>query len=391
MKLLEGTLDATAPAALEASDTTLTPGQITASLKRWRIPGDIITRTCQAIDDEALRSSIRWAAGYCRDRNLSCGDFGELLQQPRTGAPYSADSVYQLFTGRRDVASVKNFCTSVDAFRRRVEETGSQAAGSFIETSLTRKIWGTCRTALTRRQITFIFGPSQIGKTTALAEYARRNNHGETILIRMPTRGSMGELLEEFAIRLGLGAQTKTRLLRRRIIESFDDRTLLVIDEAHQCLTSHYSDRALGSLEFIREIHDRRKCGVVICGTEVLRIGLQNHPVLRQLWLRGYRPLNLPGAPTDANILEFDRAFGLTDPPDKNIRVNWEDPDTEDQRSAVGNPAKLQATTIKTFGLGRWCRILEDARDAATDDGKRITWGHVIRAAAAFQPADETH
>ena len=230
-----------------------------------------------------------------------------------------------------------------------------------------------------------LIGPSGIGKTTALDAYATAHNHGETMMVRMPTRGGLGDLLSEFAFRLSISRKEKYCDLRRRVLDSFDKKNLIIIDECHQCLTSDYSSRALASLEFLREIWDRRKCGMVLCGTNTFRDSLKSNLILRQLWLRGYRPLQLPKIPSQANLAEFARHYGLVPASDREIEVQTDDEDTGKKRAIRGNPLKLEEKTVTTFGLGRWLSILDDASEAAREAGVRISWGRVIAAAEAFE------
>lgn len=361
-----------------------TPGVAAMQNQRWRIAGDTVARVLADQPDD-IRRELKWLQGYGLQRQMSYAEAGALLRQPDSGKPYSGDSIYQALTGRRNDSegSLRNLAESVRELRQRVEETAPRGRAAFIETSLTKRIWGACAAALRRQKLTFIFGPSQIGKSTAIAEYAARHNHGETIMVRMPTRGALGDFLEELAIRIGISPQSKTKELRRRIIESFDDRTLLIVDECHECLRSHYSDRALATLDFIREIYDRRRCGVVLVGTDVFRAGVRSIKILKQLWLRGYRPLQLPAAPTPANLVDFAKAFGLDPAPDRNITVEHEATDDSGrttQETVRGNPSAIQAKVITTYGLGRWLNILEDAAESAADAGKRNTWGRVILA-----------
>lgn len=372
--------------AEQLANPKVTNGILAMSNQKFRIPGDVIAKTCENLPD-SQRQAIKWAAGYCHQRNLSLEEFGALLRQ-KNGSPYSADSVYAVFTGRRDASSVENFCAAVETLRRRIEETRPRL-GQFIETSLTRKVFQVCRRAFERKKLTFIFGPSQIGKSTGLDAYAQQHNHGETYLIRMPTRGSLGDFLEELAIRTNIPAQNRHHQLRRRIMECFDDRTLLIVDECHQCFMSHYSDRALASLEFCREIWDRRKCGMVLCGTNVFRDQLKTNRVLRQLWLRGYSPLQLPSEPTEANLSDFAKGFGLPPAEDKTLNVEWIACDDDGRelppKRVSGNPLKLQQSVIKDHGLGRWLSILEDASDVAKEERGRVTWGRVIIAYRNWQ------
>jgi hypothetical protein len=361
-----------------------TNGTLAMDSIKFRIPGDQILKATAAYSDH-VRESIRWASGYCRDRNISTADFGAMLRN-KYGEPYSNDSVWKLFTGRREESELGPIIESIESLRRSVEEVMGHTSTGFIRTRLTDMIWRTCRRALLKHKLTFIFGESQIGKTTAITEFSRDRSNGLTTFVRMPTRGALGDFLEEVALRLGIPTQQKFRELRRRIIESFDERMLLIVDECHQCFSSHYSNRSLASLEFCREIHDRRKCGVVLVGTNVLRDGITRGPhsrLLRQLWLRGFAPLQLPDVPSPANLADFAKAFELDPAEEKIINLNYTD-EQDAKRTIKCNPLELQTEVVTQWGLGRWLSILQQAAEDAKDESKPLTWGRVIRAHAQF-------
>lgn len=368
------------------ADTTTESSAAVPSMAaiKFRIPGDQVLKGTAAYS-ERPRETIRWAAGYCRDRNLSPSDFGQLLPN-KYGDAYSGDSVWKLFTGRRDEAELGPIVDAIEKLRRSVEETMGRMDTGFIETRLTKAIWRLLHRVRKWHRLTCIFGESQIGKTVGITEYTRNNNHGLTILVRMPTRGAIGNFMEELARVLGIPTQQKHGELRRRLIESFDESMLLIVDEAHQCMMSSYSSRSLATLEFIREIHDRRKCGVCLVGTNTLREGLTLGPdskMLRQLWLRAYAPMQLPDRPSDENLAEFSRAFGLDPAESKTITARYQTEDGE-QATVSGNPAELQRDIVKKWGLGRWLSILQEASEDAKESGSKLTWGRVIRTHAQF-------
>lgn len=363
------------------------PGVAAMSDIRWRIPGDQVAKAVADFSDSA-RETLKWLAGYCRRENLSPAAIGAKLKN-KSGQPYSGDAISAIYHGRRQESELGHLLAEVKSFRRTVEEREGLIETGFIEWSGSKQIWDTCQRAFLRRRITYIFGESQVGKTTALIEYQRRHNHGETIYVRMPTGGAMGNFLQELALSLGIPPAQRQRELRQRIMESFDDRMLLIVDECHQCIPTHVATRSLLCLDFCREINERRKCGIVLCGTNVFRDGMlrgSHAKVLRQLWLRGYSPLQLPAVPNEQARAVFAKAFGLDPATDKSITFQYEG-EKEAQR---GNPISTEALVCQEYGLGRWISILQDASDEAQQVGKGLTWGRVLAAHARFRKIEQS-
>lgn len=349
---------------------------------RWFLASDTVHKATEGMP-EYEQDNIRWLQRYAASGNHPPSSIASQLRKPN-GEAYSQATVYQVLTGRRTEqgVSVRTFAEAIASMRRRISETESARSTAFVETSTTRKIFAMCRQCVTKQRIGFLFGPPQTGKTSALTEYSRCYNHGETHLVRMPTRGALTHFLSELAAKVQVPTQRREDELRRRILDCFDERTLLVVDEAHQCLMGRGESGAM-TLEFIREIHDRRKCGVVICGTQVLQDNLQHNKVLRQLWLRRAPGLvlNLTTAGvSESELDQFAASFGLDPAPTTRMRVRYRifgaDGNPID-KSFPEVPSELQKRIIATDGLGAWCKLLEDARDLP---GERMTWGKVITA-----------
>lgn len=357
---------------------------------RWHIASDVVHKATEKLADFE-RENIRWLQRYAAGGNHPMGSVAERLKKPN-GDSYSPDTIYQVLTGRRTEqgVSVRQFADAVAAMRRRIAETESTLSSGFVETRTTRKIWAVCRAARLKRRVAFIFGPPQCGKTSALTEYSKVYNHGETQFIRMPTRGALTNFLDEMATRVQVPSQRRENEMRRRILDCFDESTLLIVDEAHQSLMGRGESGAM-TLEFIREIYDRRKCGVVICGTEVLEHQLRNNKILRQLWLRRSPGLvlNLTNTGvTDVELAQFAEAFELPPAPEDRVRVTYVIPGPDgrkSQRTHSEVPAELQHRVVRADGLGAWCKLLEDARDLP---GPKMTWGKVIIAYCLAQAAE---
>lgn len=364
----------------ETAVVPVEPMKISAS--RWRIPTDVVHKATEGLPDFE-KDNVRWLQRHAAGGNFSIQDLAASLKKPN-GEPYSPDTLYQVLTGRRtdQGVSLRGFAEAVAQYRRQISEVDAEISSAFVHTRTTRKIIAVCRQSLLKRRVGFIFGPPQIGKTITLTYYQQQYNHGETTLVRMPTRGSLTHFLRELSVRVKVPSHLREDEIRRRILDCFDDRTLLIVDEAHQCLMGRAESCAL-TLEFVREIHDRRKCGVVICGTQVLSDHLQHNKVLRQLWLRRSpgMVLNLTTESISASELaHFAAAFGLDPAPESKVRVKFVVPGPDGkpvERTHTEVPALLQKRIVSTDGLGAWCKLLEDARDIP---GPRMTWGKVITA-----------
>lgn len=361
------------------------------ALSRFTIAGDVVARACAKMP-EATRDAVKWLHGYCVAKNLSHKDVAPMLKQ-EDGTPYHADSLYHMFTGNREPEQLTKLVHAITRFRRVEEDRAGMVKSGFVETATTRRIFAICRKALLRNRIAFIFGESQTGKTVALEEYARTHNHGETKMFRFPAGGSYTEMLREMAIMLDIPKTNAGIDLRRRIIDCFDSRMLLIADEIleSQSRTDGSIKRSLRSLNFLREIHDRKKCGLVLCGTNVFKdtlAGCTEYRNLRQLTLRGLPPLRLPSVPSPKDLARFADAYGLGEAPneDKTVRVTFvDDEGNEVKKPITANPAELQARVVKEHGLGRWITILQEAADIAREKRSPITWGAVISAHDSFE------
>jgi DNA transposition AAA+ family ATPase len=335
---------------------------------RHRIPGDVVNKATSNLEDEE-RSALRWLHSYGSERNLSLEEIASLLKQDN-GKSYSRDSVYQALTGRRaeSGASLAPFVAAVQRLRKIEEARAGANRAPFIETTLTKRVFKICETALNFQRIAFIYGDSQIGKTTALEEYQRTHNHGETIYVRMPAGGTFGEFVRVIAKALRISPALKDWQMKDKIFSSIDSRMLLIVDQCHECFLGQYSDRSLRCLLFLMEIFDRCRCGIVLVGTAKFEAGIMDsryRETLKQLVRRGLpKPLRLPDKPSVANLNEFSAAYGL--PP------------------AEGAALELQSDTIRDHDLGIWLTTLQAGQKIATKRQESMTWKHVIAANAAF-------
>jgi hypothetical protein len=371
-------------AAFAATDDTIAtpPGR-----RGFGIAGDVVHRATANLPDDQ-RENIRWFAAHCRAKNIGREEMSRLLKKPGGNDYYSYDSIYQVLTGRRTESgvSIDPLCNAIAAFRRVEGEREEQLVTGFIQTRLYDIIEARSMRCLLRKKIGWVFGDSQIGKSACGREIQRRHNHGQTIFVEVPTTANLGYFLGELANCLGIPPQQKHAELRRRILDSFDDRMLLIVDEGHRCFPRNGGIKGIAILDFLRELWNRRQCGILIMMTNEGRDQLLKGPhkkALEQLWRRRLQPLQLPNVPFQDDLERFAMAYGLAPASDETIKVMTEVLDNAGKpvkRSHEDNPLRLQNHVVTNEGLGVWLTLLQDAADMAREQRRPITWGAVIKA-----------
>lgn len=362
---IENTATETSTALAKRDDATAE--SITHS-RNYNIPGDVVNKATADLPDDQ-RSAVRWLHAHASEANARLDDIAEKIRRP-DGSAFDGHTLWRVLTGRYG-AKLDNITLAIVAYKKFVEERATIRRAPFIMIRVAKRIWALCDSARMYSKVIFIFGASQTGKTTALEEYQRAHNHGETIYLRMPAGGNLRAFMEELAISLRISPQQSSTELRRRIVRSFDERMLLIVDEAHQLFVKGIQ---IKTIELIREIHDRCKMGVVLVGTEILADEIQtgkHKELLRQLDLRSLAKARLKPQPSKADLNTFAEHYSLA--------------------PATGDALTLEHDTIRDFGLGRWCTLLQAGSRMAAKKNQKLAWDHVIKAHATLKALESTN
>ena len=364
-----------------------------AHVRYFNIPANQLAKAVKDLPEEQA-IPIRWLYQYCRQHNLGKSQIATLIKKPN-GGYYSYDSIYQLLTGGRTRRgeNIQPVVEAIETLRDLEIQRENLVSSGFIHTRLSSEVWKRCDRARLRQRISYIFGDSQIGKTEALKEYQRRNNHGQTIYIEVPEGGAKSQLLHEFAKAIGgISAKLSNTVLSENLIEAIDHTMLIIFDESHRMTKSK---SGLRSLDFIRRLWNKSKCGIVIAmtneGRDEFLTGTYAEE-LKQLWRRRIQPLQLPNIPPEDDLNLFSDAYHLppADTEEVTIRVKAPTPSgrtrTQTHRQS---PLALQQQVVTEEGLGVWIMILQDASDIAQELNKPITWGAVIKAHCLAQAEAE--
>lgn len=338
-----------APQPHEPNDAPPIPGGSNINLS-----GDaIIANTEKLPADQA--AAVRWLFAYAKEKGIGYKDLEREVE-------LSTTTLYRIFRGQYN-AALDRVVERIETFKKLVEARGVSNHLDFVETSISRKIFSACDWALVSQSITFIYGVSQIGKTTALEEYQRRNNHGQTKLVRMPASAGVQLVMKELARACYVSPDSSFERLRERVFGAITSNNLVIIDELHQVFLSYQRGSAVKALEVIRELHDRTKCGLILCGTKRLRQELllgQHQELLEQFRRRGIAEVVLPNKAPARDVLAIAKAFGL-DAPD-------------------GEAVPIVEDILSASGLGKFTKFLQAGHRLASKQKERVTWAHFVRA-----------
>lgn len=180
-------------------------------------------------------------------------------------------------------------------------------APGFVQTPIAQKIIGALSYAQIAGDIACICGAGGLGKTQAIAQYARVSLNVWNVTMR-PSTASVVPALEEICAVLQIAEQGGAAKLARAIVRRMRATGgLLVIDEAQ-----HLS---VAALDEIRSFHDAIGIGIAFVGNEKLyasMTGGNRAANLDRLHSRIGKRLSLTRA-SENDAAELIKAWGITD------------------------------------------------------------------------------
>lgn len=372
------------------------PANELPSPDRFSIGRDKLNIAIANLDPEARRQ-VESFWSYCAQRNLGRDSLGQLLLKPtrytrgskKLAKPqrdfYSADSIYQLLTGRRmdQGTNIAPMLSAIEEFLAKVQPN-TKTAG-FVETRLFREIEAYYERAVKRKRIGFIFGQMSVGKSACARKIA--SEHSGCLYTQVATRGQLGDYLRKVAAKTVMGVRSTAANLHERVIAAIPDA--LFVDDADECFRSLRNSWGIDTLQFIKEIYEQRERAIIIImdnfgrdrmlkGDHAYRLG--------RLWRRRLEPLQLADSSYPEDLDAHAAAFGLPPAPEEPITVNvkWSDEAGAHEERHTDSPLRLQNEIDTGAGIGVWRMLLEDAADLAEEKKKPISWGAVLKAYALF-------
>lgn len=234
------------------------------------------------------QEDLLWLAGYIRDR------LGNSRREAQAALNADWSTIIRILAGKYS-ASIANFMDSVRHLKRKAEAAMDRT--EFVETIVTRKIFAACDLAKNMNAVVHICGGTGRSKTHAVREWQRRNNHGRAIYVDVPVLGGVYALMHEIATRTNVSVKRRGNDLIHSLLNSFDHRHTIILDEATRLMNQGRFARDVKALEFVRRLHDVRGVGLVFVSTDVFRREMESGALsdyLEQFVGRIEEPLRIP-------------------------------------------------------------------------------------------------
>jgi DNA transposition AAA+ family ATPase len=333
-------------------------------LKGLSVSGDTMVQSTKDLP-EAHREAVRWLYFHATELGInSLTQVGELIKK-------DASTMHRIFTDRYrnskgERVDLSGIVEAIIQYRALYEKRQEVTNTSFVMTSVARRVFEACELALKHQKIVFVFGESQIGKTAALEEFAKRHN-GQARYVRMPEGGARGAMLKEMAEACRVTDTISVGELQRRVIRSIDKSNLIIVDELHQVFTSRQKN-TVNTIELLREIWDRTKCGMVLCGTQIAEDNItmgKQRKLLQQLVKRSLVTARLGEHPPMKDLLAIAESLGLEKP--------------------EGYILQIIESIRKSRGISEFTSLLQLASVKAYKDQAPISWEHFLAARDAIK------
>lgn len=293
------------------------------------------------------QDALIWLHGYTCDE--LGGSRSRLMEQLR-GMDWT--TLARVWSGKygADIAKVME---RIRKFRAKAESTLRKR---FVETIVTQKIWSLCDVARDRSAMVLISGPTGRSKTWTIDEWRHCNNHGRAVKVTARKSGGLRVFLEDLGTALNISASRSQYAIMHAVEHALDERNVLIVDEVARLYPTGRAG-SLDALEFIRDLHDRCGCGVILCATDGLEGLLRSGKYA--MWfdqLLGRIELHL----------RIPRAFGRQEVAEL-LAAYVDDPDP-----ALVNAARDIANR-STRGCRDLFRHLDRAAQVAAEVGKPLT------------------
>ena len=350
------------------------PGEHTGDTARasWRFSGDHVQQALAHCSPER-KETLLWCFNWCVQRGLWFADFAAQVG-------YAENTLYKIFTGRhRDPGTGDQYdipdklWKACEDFKKLEVKRANLGDPECCRPPLAQRVFQACDLARESRTPVFLYGASHIGKTWALRHYTIDNNHGRTVMVRVPAKDGLGGLVKAMASSLGISTKANTPAMIERIKKALAPNHLMIFDELHQLQYTYRKESFFACIEVIREIYDHVECGMVFCTTNVFRGRFESarKEELEQIFKRGVHRVQL------GDIVRCEDLKVIL------AQVNLEWPKRRDTIEIAGvkdQPHEILRKLAREEGLKSITERIRYARLIAGRSGDTLGWKHFVHA-----------
>jgi DNA transposition AAA+ family ATPase len=319
---------------------------------KWPFSADHVVQATTHYEPH-VRDAITTLYHHSIEHNLSIAETADKIGYHRT-------TLHRICSGKYD-GDPNAVADAIGDYLATFEATPTDRL--FIETHTSAQIWEVAQAAWDYRTIAAVWGDSHIGKTHALEEFTRRHRVGLVKYVRLPAHSGRMGVIRAIAEAFNVNMKGLITDVTSRINRAVSQDNLVIVDEVHQPFLTYAPLARKGTMEFIRELYDRTKCGMVICGTNIGRDGIEEGPlkgIMEQIRRRCSFTLQLPKYATTADLNSIAHHFGLP--------------------RLQGQAREVATAVIRRNGLKTYTILLESARTIAANRQEPIDWTLFISA-----------
>jgi DNA transposition AAA+ family ATPase len=382
--------ETTSALALQASDssTAVVPAMAPDAIRgSWNVSLDALQANLSHNSQDAIDTFVacfRWCINP--DHPMRLEEFAKRVDaDPTTIRRHMQGKYLHPETQNRMPVSAALLKSMREFLRLEGERQAARRIG-FVLTPTAKRIHNACELARESQSPVFLIGPSHIGKTWALLEYAEANNHGRTVYVRLQAASGLGGMVRIIAAALGISDKANTADLIERIKRGLKPNMVLILDEVHQLMYTYRKESFFACLEVLREIYDAAGCGFVFCGTKLLMKRVEdNRGELEQFFRRGVHKHMLPDQPLRADVAAIAEAVGLS-MPERRDTVHI----TIGGRQIEEQPYEMLRQVGRNEGLKAITERIRYGQKLAGKAREPLGWEHVVRAHFIVKQASET-
>ena len=179
-------------------------------------------------------------------------------------------------------------------------------------------------------------------------------------------------MMRTIASACGISAsKDSTESLKDRIKNALASDTILILDEMHLLKHTYRLNSFFSCVEDIRRIYDFKRCGMVLCWTNLEDLKNASQGELVQIWRRGVHKVALPVMPTKGDIEAILKHHGL-EFPDKKLDVTV--------GGVTDFPYEILRQQARNQGLKAITERLRYAQKLAAKKDGKVGWSNFVDA-----------